>query len=240
VWIIHKIENAPTGKEKDVERTVHPPYEHELDLLTIKLNEMFSLSIEAFRSSVNSLENMDLDLAKEIVKGDDEIDVLKRVIEEMSYEILGRFQPLASDLRRLVMAIKISGELERIADQAVNIAQVSEFMNGRSFIKPLVDIPRMAQLAEEMARNSMKAYFKEDVELAKKVWLTDDKVDALDRKILEDIKAIILERDTEEVISQAERLIVVSRAIERVADHATNICEETVYMILGKEMRGIL
>ena len=223
-----------------MERTDRPPYEHELDLLTIKLNEMFSLSIEAFRFSVISLENLDLELAQKIVKGDDEIDALKRAIEEMSCEILGRFQPLASDLRRVIMVIKIAGELERIADQAVNIAQVSEFMNGRSFIKPLIDIPKMAQLAEEMTRNSMKAYFKEDVELAKKVWLTDDKVDVLDRKILEDIKAIILERDTEEVISQAERLIMVSRAIERVADHATNVCEETVYMILGKEMREIL
>ena len=215
-------------------------YEHELDLLRIKLNEMFSLSIEAFRSSVNSLENLDLELARKIVKGDDEIDALKRVIEEMSYEILGRFQPLASDLRRVVMAIKIAGELERIADQAVNIAQVSEFMNGRKLIKPLVDIPKMAQIAEEMARSSMKAYFEENVELAKKVWLTDDEVDALDKRVVEDVKAVILKRDTEEVISQAERLILVSRAIERVADHATNICEETVYMILGEEIHKIL
>lgn len=215
-------------------------YEHELDLLRIKLNEMFSLSIEAFRSSVNSLENLDLDLARRVVKGDDEIDTLKRVIEEMSYEILGRFQPLASDLRRVVMAIKIAGELERIADQAVNIAQVTEFMNGRNLIKPLVDIPKMAQIAEEMARNSMKAYFEENVELAKKIWLTDDEVDALDKRVVEDVKAIILKRDTEEVILQAERLILVSRAIERVADHATNVCEETVYMILGKEIHKIL
>ena len=215
-------------------------YEHELDLLRIKLNEMFSLSVEAFRSSVNSLENMDLELARKVVKGDDEIDALKRVIEEMSYEILGRFQPLASDLRRVVMAIKIAGELERIADQAVNIAQVSEFMNGRNLIKPLIDIPKMAQIAEEMARGSMKAYFEENVELAKKIWLMDDKVDALDKRVVEDIKSVILERDTEEVISQAERLILVSRAIERVADHATNVCEETVYMILGKEMHKIL
>ena len=216
-------------------------YEHELDLLRIKLNEMFSLSIEAFRSSVNSLENMDLDLARKTVNGDDEIDALKRVIEEMSYEILGRFQPLlVSDLRRVVMAIKMAGELERIADQAVNIAQVSEFMNGRKLIKPLVDIPKMAQIAEEMARNSMKAYFEEDVELAKKVWLTDDEVDDLDKRVVEDVKTVILKRDTEEVISQAERLILVSRAIERVADHATNICEETVNMILGKEIYKIL
>ncbi len=215
-------------------------YEHELDLLRMKLNEMFSLSIEAFKSSVNSLENMDLELARKIVKGDDEIDALKRVIEEMSYEILGRFQPLASDLRRVVMAIKIAGELERIADQAVNIAQVSEFMNGKKLIKPLVDIPKMAQIAEEMARDSMKAYFEEDVELAKKIWLTDDEVDALDKRVVEDVKAVILKRDTEDVVSQAERLILVSRAIERVADHATNVCEETVYMILGKEMHKIL
>ncbi|WP_036225692.1 phosphate signaling complex protein PhoU [Mesoaciditoga lauensis] len=214
--------------------------EHEIDLLRIKLNEMFSLSMEAFRASVTSLENMDLALARKTVNGDDEIDSLKRVIEEMAYEILEKFHLLSSDLRRIIMAIKISGELERIADQAVNIAQVSEFMNGRNLIKPLIDIPKMAQIAEKMIRDSMMAYFKEDVELAKKVWLMDDTVDALDKKLVEDIKSVILERDTEEVISQAERLILVSRAIERVADHATNICEETVYMILGKEMHKIL
>lgn len=215
-------------------------YEHALDLLRIRLNEMFSLSIEAFKDSVRSLETSDSVLARKVIDGDDAIDGLKRTIEEMVYEILGRFQPLASDLRRVVMAMKIASELERIADQAVNISQVTEFMSGRTLMKPLVDIPKMAQISEEMIKNSMKSYFEEDVELAKKVWLTDDEIDIIDKKVVEDIKTIILEKHTEEVVAQAERLILVSRAIERVGDHATNICEEIVYMILGKELYTIL
>ncbi len=215
-------------------------YEHALDLLRIRLNEMFSLSIEAFKDSVRSLETSDSDLARKVIDGDDTIDKLKRTIEEMVYEILGRFQPLASDLRRVVMAMKIASELERIADQAVNVSQVTEFMSGRTLMKPLVDIPKMAQISEEMIKNSMKSYFEEDVELAKKVWLTDDEVDILDKKVVEDTKNVILRKNTEEVVAQAERLILVSRAIERVGDHATNICEEIVYMILGKELYTIL
>ncbi len=222
------------GNEKMVK------YERELDLLKLKLNEMFSLAIEAFKLAISSLENSNVDMAKSVVENDDGIDELKRAIEERAYDILEEFCPKNANLSGVVMAIKIAGELERIADQAVNIAQVSEFMNGRNLIKPLIDIPKMAQIAEEMARGSMKAYFEEDVELAKRIWLMDDKVDTLDRNLVEDIKSVILKRDTEEIISQAERLILVSRAIERVADHATNICEETVYMILGKEMHEIL
>lgn len=215
-------------------------YEHALDLLKIKLNEMFSSSLESFKTSMESLENSNVDLAKEVISSDDKIDLLKREVEELVYEILGRFQPLASDLRRVIMAMKIAGELERVADQAVNIAQVTEFLEGKKLIKPLVDIPKMAQIATDMMAKSMRAYFDEDVELAKEVWLIDDEVDDLDRLVVDDIEEIIKKYPTDEVIKQSERIILVSRAIERIADHATNICEETVYMLLGKEIFNLL
>ncbi len=215
-------------------------YERELDLLRLKLNEMFSLSIEAFKFSIISLEDSNVDMARSIVDGDDEIDDIKRIIENMAYKILETFCPKGINLRRVVMVIKIANELERIADQAVNIAQVTEFMNGRKLVKPLVDIPKMAQISQDMVRSSMRAYFEEDVELAKKVWLTDEKVDQLDKKVIEDLKNVVIKDSNVEVVSQVERLILVSRAIERVADHATNICEESVYMVLGKELYEIL
>ncbi len=215
-------------------------YENALDLLRIKLNEMFSSSLEAFKSSMESLENSDVDLAKEVINSDDKIDLLKREVEELVYEILGRFQPLASDLRRVIMAMKIAGDLERVADQAVNIAQVTEFLKGKKLIKPLIDIPKMAQIATDMMTKSMRAYFDEDVELAKQVWLVDDQVDDIDRLVADDIEEIIKKYPTDEVIKQSERIILVSRAIERIADHATNICEETVYMLLGKELFDLL
>ncbi len=215
-------------------------YEHALDLLRMKLNEMFSSSLESFKTSMESLENSNVDLAKEVISSDDKIDLLKREVEELVYEILGRFQPLASDLRRVIMAMKIAGELERVADQAVNIAQVTEFLEGKKLIKPLVDIPKMAQIATDMMAKSMRAYFDEDVELAKEVWLIDDEVDDLDRLVVDDIEEIIKKYPTDEVIKQSERIILVSRAIERIADHATNICEETVYMLLGKEIFNLL
>lgn len=227
-------------KGKDMEHSRLSNYEHALDLLRMRLNEMFSSSLEAFKSSMESLENSDVDLAKEVINSDDKIDLLKREIEELVYEILGRFQPLASDLRRVIMAMKIAGELERVADQAVNIAQVTEFLKGKKLIKPLVDIPKMAQIATDMMARSMRAYFDEDVELAKQVWLVDDQVDDLDRLIVDDIEEVIKKYPTDEVIKQSERIILVSRAIERIADHATNICEESVYMILGKELFNLL
>lgn len=215
-------------------------YEHALDLLRMKLNEMFSSSLEAFKSSMESLENSDVDLAKEVINSDDKIDLLKREVEELVYEMLGRFQPLASDLRRVIMAIKIAGDLERVADQAVNIAQVTEFLKGKKLIKPLIDIPKMAQITTDMMTKSMRAYFDEDVELAKQVWLVDDQVDDIDRLVADDIEEVIKKYPTDEVIKQSERIILVSRAIERIADHATNICEETVYMLLGKELFELL
>jgi phosphate transport system protein len=215
-------------------------YEHDMDLLKMRLSEMFSLSLEAFNLSSKSLEEFDSKGADRVIKGDDEIDELKRQIEEIVYEILLRFHPLASELRRVVMAMKISSELERVADQAVNIAQVAQFMEGKTLIKPLVDIPKMVQIAEEMLSGSMKSYFEEDVELAKKIWLMDDQVDYLDRKVADDLEDVILKRCSKDVIAQSERLIIVSRAVERVADHSTNICEETTYMILGKELYTLL
>ncbi len=215
-------------------------YEHALDLLKIKLNEMFSSSLETFKNSMESLENSNLDLAERVIKNDDRIDSLKRQVEELVYEVLGKFQPLAADLRRVIMAMKIAGELERVADQAVNIAQVTEFLEGKKLIKPLVDIPKMAQIATDMMVKSMRAYFDEDVELAKEVWLIDDEVDDLDRLVVDDIEEIIKKYPTDEVIKQSERIILVSRAIERIADHATNICEETVYTLLGKEIFNLL
>ncbi len=215
-------------------------YEHGLDTLKMKLNEMFSLSLEAFEKSSKSLETLDAKMAESVISGDDEIDNLKRKIEEIVYEILLRFHPLASDLRRVIMVMKIASELERVADQAVNIAQVAQFLEGKTLIKPLVDIPKMVQIAKEMLRGAMQSYFEEDVELAKKIWLMDDEVDTLDRKVADDLEEIVVKRCSKETISQAERLIIVSRAIERVADHSTNVCEETTYMILGKELYTLL
>jgi len=215
-------------------------YDQALNVLKMKLNEMFSLSLESFQSAAKSLEIIDVGIAENVIKGDDEIDNLKRKIEELVYEILLRFHPLASDLRRVIMVMKIASELERVADQAVNIAQVTQFMEGKILIKPLVDIPKMVQIAEEMLSGAMKAYFEEDVELAKKIWLMDDKVDYLDRKVADDLEEIVAKKCSKEAIAQSERLIIVSRSIERVADHSTNICEETTYMILGKELYTLL
>lgn len=215
-------------------------YERSMDTLKTKLNEMFSLSLESFESSIKSLENVDVKIAEKVIKADDEIDALKREIEEIVYEILLKFHPLAQDLRRLIMAVKIAGELERVADQGVNIAQVTQFIEGKTLIKPLVDIPKMAELAGEMLHGAMRSYFDENIELAKKIWLMDDQVDELDRKVVSDLEEIIEKHCSKDRIAQAERLILVSRAIERVADHSTNVCEETTYMILGKELYTLL
>lgn len=182
--------------------------------------------------AVTSLREQNLEVANEVIEKDDEIDQLELEIEKECMMLLALQQPLAKDLRTIASALKIITDLERMADHAVNIAKITLQIGKDSLIKPLVDIPKMADLALEMIKMSLDAFVNEDVELAEKAAANDEEVDELYERILDDVLNLIIQN--KEFAKQGTKLIFIGRYLERIADHSTNICERTIYMVTGE------
>ena len=182
--------------------------------------------------AVTSLREQNLEVANEVIEKDDEIDQLELEIEKECMMLLALQQPLAKDLRTIASALKIITDLERMADHAVNIAKVTLQIGKDPLIKPLVDIPKMADLALEMIKMSLDAFVNEDVELAEKAAARDEEVDNLYERILDDVLNLIIQN--KEFAKQGTKLIFIGRYLERIADHSTNICERTIYMVTGE------
>ena len=201
-----------------------------------KVLEMGALVEDTIATSMVALKTQDLDLARHVCEIDDEIDRLELEIEKECMMLLVLQQPLAKDLRTIASALKIITDLERMGDNAVNIAELTLQIGKDSIIKPLVDIPRMADITQEMIRLSLDAFVNEDIDLAKKTVEMDEEVDQLYETIIEDILNIITTK--KEFTKQGTKLMFIGRYLERIADHSTNICERTIYMISG-ELRKI-
>lgn len=197
---------------------------------------MGALVEEIIKTTVTALKEQDLDLARKVCEKDDEIDQLEIEIEKECMMLLALQQPLAKDLRTIASALKIITDLERMGDNAVNIAKVALEIGKDPLIKPLVDIPKMAGITHEMIKLSLDAFVNEDIALAEKAAFMDEEVDRLYDMIIEDVLTIITEK--KEVTKQGIKLMFIGRYLERIADHSTNICERTVYMISG-ELRAI-
>lgn len=193
--------------------------------------KMGALVEEVINMAVESLRNQDVELAKRVNDEDDKIDQLEIDIETECMNILALQQPLAKDLRTIATALKIITDLERIGDHAVNISKITMEIGNEKLIKPLVDIPRMAKLAQEMIKLSLDAFVKEDVALAEKVAEMDHEVDALYKNVIDDVINLIA--DNKEFAKQGTKLMFVGRYLERTADHTTNICERIIYMVTG-------
>ncbi|WP_058303405.1 phosphate signaling complex protein PhoU [Gorillibacterium timonense] len=207
-------------------------YHQSLDELQLELLAMGRLVEEQIRQSVESLKTIDDKMAREIVEVDDTIDAMLMKIEERSLKLIALQQPLASDLRIIGMAMKIAVDLERIADHAVDIAKVTLRMAGDSLVKPLVDIPYMAELAIEMLRECIRSYTERDIQRAAALAEKDDQVDSLYSKVLTELTGMM--GNDLRVNRQLTHLMLVSHYIERVADHTTNIGEGVIYMVTGK------
>ncbi len=208
-------------------------FEEELRELTLDLLRMGSLVEQAIADSVKSLKSKDIALAKQVLDGDDAIDELEVLIENKCLKLIATQQPLAGDLRRISTVFKIITDLERMGDHASDIAKVTIRIGGEPLIKPLVDIPRMAQLTQCMVRSSLDAFTKGDVELALSLNQKDDEVDHLYKQIFRELLTYMME--SPRTIEQATSLLFVARYLERVADHATNIGERVVYLVTGKQ-----
>lgn len=186
---------------------------------------------EAISKSVLSLKNGDLALARAVIDGDASVNAMEERIDEIGTRLIATQQPVAKDLRRILIAFRMASDLERMADLAVDIAKVTLRIGEEPLIKPLVDIPRMAEIVQRMTRESIEAYVNENVDLAYRMAKMDDDVDQLHSQILRELFVFMVENP--KTVNQSLLICFVSRYLERMADHATNIGESVVYLVRG-------
>lgn len=210
-------------------------FDQELAELKDQLLLMASLVQENLRRAMRMLVERDSTLCELVEKEDDQIDELEMHVDDVCIKLLAVRSPVAGDLRLITMAMKISVDLERIGDQAVNIARRAKELNREPPLKPLVDIPRMANLAQDMIKDALDAFVFNKPDLARKIPPRDNEVDELNRQLYRELTSFMLEDPT--TITRALNLMFVAKFIERIADHATNIGEEVVFLAEGKDIR---
>jgi len=210
-------------------------FEEELDEIKRTILSMAGLVEKCLDDVTTALAEQDIDLAESVIAMDDEIDQYEVEIDRLATEFIARHQPTATDLRFVIVAIKLGPELERIADNAVNMAERVLHMSKYPQIKPLVDLPRMIGLAHAMVTDAIGAYVSRDAETARDVIRRDDEVDTLYLQIFRILLTFMMEDPSK--ISRALDLILVARYVERIADQATNISEEVVYLVEAKPIR---
>ena len=210
-------------------------FEKELHALKENLLNMGALVEQAIANSIKSLVERDSELAEKTIHSDSEIDELEIKLEEMAIRLLALRQPMAKDLRFIVKGTKIVTDLERMGDLAVNICERSLELNKETTLKPYIDLPRMAEKAQLMLKEALDAFVREDTEIALKVCKDDQLIDDLNNQIFRELLTFMLEDPR--TISRAIRISFISKYIERIGDHATNIAEDVIYMIKAKDIR---
>ena len=210
-------------------------FDQELADLKATILKMGILVQELIFKSVEALKTRDRNLAKSVIKMDMEVDRLELVVDEKCINLIALRQPKASDLRFITTGIRIATDLERVGDLAEDIAERAIELSEQPLLKPLIDIPRMAILAEQAVAYSLDAFVGRDVKKAKAIWQIEKEVDHL-RDLVHDELLSIMSKDPT-TISRAIPLLLVSRHLERISDHATNIAEDVVYMVEGKVVK---
>jgi phosphate transport system protein len=193
---------------------------------------MGSMVTKATMLSIDALQNRDITLAKQIIADDDKINRKRFDIEEKCIQLIATQQPMASDLRTIVAVLNIITELERIGDYAAGDAKITIMIGNEPPLKPLIDIPRMAEKTVDMLNRSLKAFIEHDVEAARKISAEDDFIDNLYDQVFRELLTFMAEDPR--TITRATRLIWVTHNLERSADRVTNICERIVFMVTGK------
>jgi phosphate transport system protein len=210
-------------------------FHDELDALKQTLLAMGGLVEDQIRRVMRALLERDDTLAQEVIDRDQQVNAYDVEVDETCVSLLALHQPAAGDLRFITTAMKIVTDLERIGDQAVNIAQRVLELNREPQLKPYIDLPRMAEKAQLMVKESLDAFVARDTKLARKVCAEDAEVDALKEQIFRELLTFMMEDP--KTIPRAIRLILISRFMERVADHATNIAEMVIYLVDAKMVR---
>lgn len=213
-------------------------FHEELRTLKQTLLAMGGLVEDQIHRVMRALIERDESLAQEVIDRDRQVNAYDVEVDEKCVELLALHQPAAGDLRFITTAMKIVTDLERIGDQAVNIAQRAIELNREPQLKPYIDLPRMAENAARMVKESLDAFVNGDTALARRVCAEDEAVDALKEQVFRELLTFMME--DARTIPRAIRLILISRFLERVADHATNIAEMVIYMVEGKMVRHTL
>jgi phosphate transport system protein len=215
------------------ERASH--FDEELDVLKARLLAMGGLAEERVHAAVEALVHRDADRLSDVLNGDEPINQLHVEIDSRAFRLLALHQPMASSLRVIVAALKINADLERIGDLAINIAEASQRYLGQPPVKPLLDVPRMASIAQRMLRDALDAFVKRDLTLAQSVLDRDDELDGLKTQIFRELLTYMLQDPGK--IEGSLDLILVSRHLERIGDHATNIAEDVIFLVSAKDVR---
>ena len=210
-------------------------FDEELKNLKEKLLRMAGLVEESVELAIEAIKDRKDELSQDVLKNEEQINLLDVEVDETCLRLMALRQPMAGDLRFITSAMKIDSELERMGDLAVNVAEQALILNKLPPLKPLLDIPRMARQAQAMVRDSINAFINQDETLARSICERDDEVDALDDQIFRELLTYMMEDAAN--ISRAVALILVSRNLERMADHATNIGEDVIYLVRGKSIK---
>jgi phosphate transport system protein len=210
-------------------------FEEELGTLQARLLEMGGLAEERVRAAVQGLVSRDVAVTDRVLQGDEPINQLHVEIDERCFRLLALYQPMATDLRAIVAAVKINSDLERVGDLAVNIAEAARRYAVHPPVKQLIDIPRMGDIAQNMLHDALDSFVKRNVQLARAVLKCDDELDALKTQVFRELLTFMLQDTT--TIEPSLDLILVSRHLERIGDHATNIAEDVIFMVSAQDVR---
>jgi len=210
-------------------------FQADLEQLKTRLLEMGGLAEDRVRTAVDGLVRRDPEAVARVIDGDRPINQLHIEIDNRCFTLLALHQPMAVDLRAIVSAVKINTDLERVGDLAVNIAEAVVRYMRHAPVKELIDIPRMATIAQTMLRDALDAYVRRDTGLAQMVLDADDGLDLLKTQVFRELLTFMLQDPG--TIEPALDLILVSRHLERIGDHATNIAEDVIFMVLAKDVR---
>ena len=210
-------------------------FEGELDTLQARLLEMGGLAEERVRAAIQGLVTREPALFEKVLLGDEPINQLHIEVDNRCFRLLALHQPMATDLRAIVAAVKINTDLERVGDLAVNIAEAGTRYISHPPVKKLIDIPQMGDIAQSMLRDALDAFVKRDTRLAHEVLNEDDRLDSLKTQVFRDLLTYMLKDQS--TVEPSLDLILVSRHLERIGDHATNIAEDVIFMVLAKDVR---
>ena len=210
-------------------------FQEELEALKERLLGMGGLAEERTRVSVNGVAERDAEALHAVLTGDEPINDFHIEIDDRCFKLLALHQPMAADLRTIVAAVKINTDLERVGDLAVNVAEAGKRYLQHPPVKPLIDIPRMGDIAQAMLRDALDAFVRRDVGLAEAVLAKDDDLDGLKTQIFRELLTFMLQDPA--TIEPALDLILISRHLERIGDHATNIAEDVIFMVSARDVR---